>query len=54
MHSYKYVNSRTDGVEDIRPPPRRFFVVNAKTAARSAAKFGMTIPSFFLHIMCKL
>ena len=31
------------------PPPRRFFVDNGKTA-----KFGMTIPSSFLHIMCKL
>ena len=36
------------------PPPRRFFVDSGKTAARSAAKFGMTIPSSFLHIMCKL
>ena len=36
------------------PPPRRFFVDSGKTAARSAAKFGMPIPSSFLHIMCKL
>ena len=46
-------NQRTDGGADIRPPPRRFFVDNGKTAARSAAKFGMTIPSSLLHMMCK-
>ena len=34
--------------------PRRFFVDSGKTATRSAAKFCMTIPSSFLHIMCKL
>ena len=33
--------------------PRRFFADSGKTAARSAAKFDMTIPSSFLHVMCK-
>ena len=49
----KFFNPRTDGGR-ISAPGGRFFVDNGKTAARSAAKFGMTIPSFFLHIMCKL
>ena len=39
-------NPRTDGGGG--------FVDNGKTAARSAAKFGMTISSSLLHIMCKL
>ena len=46
------IHPRTDGGADIRPP-RRFFVDSGKTAARSAAKFGMTISSSFLHMMCK-
>ena len=33
---------------------QRLFVDNGKTAARSAAKFGMTISSLLLHILCKL
>ena len=36
----------------IRPPPR-FIVKSEKTAARSAAKFGMTIFSLILHMVCK-
>ena len=46
-------NPRTDG-GGYPPPPRRFFVDRGKTTARSAAKLFMTIPSSFLHIMCKL
>ena len=33
-------------------PPWRFLVDSGKTAARSAAKFGMTIPSFLFYILC--
>ena len=47
-------NPRTDGGRaDIRHP-EVFFVDNGKTAARSAAKFGMAIYSSLLHTMCKL
>ena len=45
----RVVNPRTDGGRI--SAPRRFFVDNGKTAARSAAKLGMTIPSSFLHMM---
>ena len=40
----------TDGGADIRPP-LRFLADSEKTAASSAAKFGMTIPSSF-YILC--
>ena len=46
-------NPRNDGGGRISAPPE-VFVDNGKTAARSAANFGMTIPTSFLHIMCKL
>ena len=45
-------NQRTDGGAVIRPPPR-FFPDSVKTAARRAAKFGMTIPTFIAHITRK-
>ena len=35
----------------ISAPSRRVFVDNGKTAARSAAKFGMNISSFF-YTLC--
>ena len=35
------------------PPPLRFFADSGKTAARSAAKFGTTILSSILHMVCK-
>ena len=46
-HSF---NPRTDGGGRVSAP-RRFFVDYGKTAARSAAKFSMTIPLSFLHII---
>ena len=46
-------NARTEGEADIRPL-RRFFVDNGKTAAHSAAKFGMAVFSSPFHIICKL
>ena len=49
-----YFNPRTDGGGAvIRPPPPRFVPDSVKTAARSAAKFGMTIPTFIAHITRK-
>ena len=36
------------------PPPLRFIPDSVKTAARSGAKFGMTIPTFIAHISLKL
>ena len=51
-HSMLCFNPRTDGGRI--SALRRFFVDNGKTAARGAAKFGMTIPLSFLHIMFKL
>ena len=49
-----YVNLRTDrGGGGYPPPPLRFFPDSVKTAARSAAKFGMTIPTFIAHITLK-
>ena len=46
-------NPRNDGGGRISAPPEGF-VDNGKNAARGAAKFGITIPLFFLHSMCKL
>ena len=34
------------------PSPRRFFVDNGKTVARSAAKYDMTIPFIFFYTLC--
>ena len=45
-------NPRTDGGAGIRPP-LRFFADSSKTAARSAAKFGIPIPTSIPHIVCK-
>ena len=54
MHKNKVnnltINPRTDGGAVIRPPPPRFFPDSVKTAARSAAKLVMTIPTFIAHL----
>ena len=34
-------------------PPLRLFADSGKTAARSAAKFGVPVPTSILHIVCK-
>ena len=40
------------GGADVRPPPE-VFPDSVKTAARSTAKFGMTISTFIAHITRK-
>ena len=47
------INPRTDGGGVYPPPPLRFFPDSVKTAARSVAKFGMTILTFIAHITRK-
>ena len=51
-HEFKVIfNPRTDGGGGgISAPPPEFFPDSVKTAARSAAKFGITIPTFIAHI----
>ena len=50
-HGMAWLTSRTPtgGGSDICPP-WVFFSDSVKTAARSSAKFGMTIPTFIAHI----
>ena len=55
LENLRAINPRTDGGGQITAlPPLRFFPDSVKTAARSAAKFGMTIPTFIAHITRKI
>ena len=44
-------NPRTDGGGAVIRPSLRFFGNSGRTAARSAAKFGMTIFTSVLHMV---